>query len=132
MAIYVHRRFDKSFKNSGLTDADLCAVAAQVMRGEFEADLGGGVIKKRMALNAGKSGGVRTIVFFKKNNNLFFYDGWSKGGFNKKGAKEIEDDQLYTYKLLAKGYLKADSNAMDVLKQSGTFREVSCDEKTAG
>ncbi|PJZ03173.1 hypothetical protein PRCB_24245 [Pantoea rodasii] len=131
MAIYVHKRFDRNFKKASLHDDDLCHAAAEVERGEFEADLGGGVIKKRLALTAGKSGGVRSVIFFKRGNTLFFYDGWSKGGMNKKCAKEIEDDVLATYKILAKGYLQATAADLLQLKNRGTFREVNCDENYA-
>ena len=128
MAIYVHKRFDRSFKKTKLFDADLCNAAAEVKRGEFEADLGGGVIKKRIALKAGKSGGARSVIFFKRGNTLFFYDGWSKGELNKKNAREIEDDALTAYKILAKGYLQASETDLLQLKIRGTFREVNCDE----
>lgn len=131
MAIYIHKRFDRRFKKIDLSDAELCIAAWEVMRGEFEADLGGGVLKKRVAISAGKSGGARSVVFFKRHNNLFFYDGWCKGCLNKKSVKEIEDDQLIIYRHLAKGYLQADAQAISLLKQSGTFREVDCREKPA-
>ena len=128
MAIYVHKRFDRNFKKASLHDADLCHAAAEVKRGEFEADLGGGVIKKRISLSAGKSGGARSVIFFKRGNTLFFYDGWTKGELHKKNAKEIEDDVLATYKILAKGYLQASAADLLQLKSRGTFREVNCDE----
>lgn len=127
LAIYLHKRLDKIFREEGIADTDLCKAAADVMRGEFEADLGGGVIKKRVARNQGKSGGARTIIFFKTDKNLFFYDGWAKDG-TRKSAKEIEDDELLAYKKLAKGYLKAGEEAMKQLTKSGTFREVNCRE----
>ncbi|WP_425032107.1 type II toxin-antitoxin system RelE/ParE family toxin [Pantoea agglomerans] len=127
LAIYIHKRVDKEFSKLGITDADLCIAATEVMQGKFEADLGGGVIKKRVALQQGKSGGARSIVFFKQNKNLFFYDGWGKDG-SKKSAKEIEDDELLVYKKLARSYLVLDEKAMSALKTSGTFREVNCNE----
>lgn len=127
LAIYIHKRVDKEFSKLGITDADLCIAATEVMQGKFEADLGGGVIKKRVALQQGKSGGARSIVFFKQNKNLFFYDGWVKNG-SKKSAKEIEDDELLVYKKLARSYLALDEKAMSALKTSGTFREVNCNE----
>lgn len=127
LAIYIHKRLDKLFRKEGITEADLCQAGAEVKRGEFEADLGGGVKKKRISLNAGKSNGARSVVFFKDGSNVFFYDGWPKDG-TKKGAKEIEDDQLTDYKILAKGYLKANEEQLKKLTASGTFREVQCEE----
>jgi hypothetical protein len=44
-----------------------------VNRREYEADLGGGVFKKRLARSgAGKSGGYRAILFFRQGERLFF------------------------------------------------------------
>lgn len=131
MAIYVHKRFDRSFKKTGLYDDDLCHAEAEVKRGEFEADLGGGVIKKRIALTAGKRGGARSVIFFKRGNTLFFDDGWSKCEMSSKSAKEFQDDVLATYKILAKGYLQASAADLLKLQMSGTFREVNCDENDA-
>lgn len=54
MAIFTTRLFDKKLKSEQLTDDNLCDIAREVMDGRFEADLGGGVIKKRIALSAGK------------------------------------------------------------------------------
>lgn len=127
MAIYIHKRLDKAFIKFGIGDIELCSAAAEIMRGEYEADLGGGVKKKRIRVNAGKSGGARSIVFFKKESNLFFYDGWLKDG-SKKGTKEIEEDELAVYRKLAGAYLKADRKVIDKLKASGTFREVNDSE----
>ncbi len=86
------------------------------------------MIKKRIALSKGKSGGARSVIFFKRGNALFFYDGWTKGELHKKNAKEIEDDVLATYKILAKGYLQASAADLLQLKNRGTFSEVNCDE----
>ncbi|WP_400168500.1 type II toxin-antitoxin system RelE/ParE family toxin [Escherichia coli] len=81
------------------------AAAEEVMEGIWEADLGRGVIKKRLPLQQGKSGGARTIIFFKSANHVFFYDGWSKSGLSSKGTKEIEDDELAAYKKMANAFL---------------------------
>jgi hypothetical protein len=97
------------------------------MNGVFEGDLGGGVIKKRLALNEGKSGGARSIIFFKQGSNLFYFDGWAKDG-TKKGAKEIEDDQLEGFREQAKIYLRSDATAIKKLVDAGIVREVTCNE----
>lgn len=69
--------------------------------------MGGGVIKKRLAVKGqGKSGGIRVILFFKVKNNLFFADGWTKNAVNAKGTKEIEDDECTLSNLITKGILE--------------------------
>jgi len=128
LTIYVHKRFDKSFKKMALSDQVLLEAAEQVIRDEFEANLGGGVIKKRISLQEGKRGGARTIIFFRFNHHLFFYDGWAKSRLSDKRAKEIEDDQLESYRRLAKALLKADQEQLNALCKSGFLREVKSNE----
>ncbi|MBN3063262.1 type II toxin-antitoxin system RelE/ParE family toxin [Pectobacterium aquaticum] len=53
MAVYTTKLFDKKLKSEILSDSYLCKIANDVMNGRFEGDLGGGVLKKRIALNAG-------------------------------------------------------------------------------
>lgn len=69
--LYVHKRFDRVFKKTRLTDSVLCYAAGDVFTGVFEADLGGGVIKKRLALHQGKRGGARTVIFFRQGTTWF-------------------------------------------------------------
>ncbi|WP_337958304.1 type II toxin-antitoxin system RelE/ParE family toxin [Providencia rettgeri] len=79
MAFYKVSSFKRSAKKIKITDQRLLETANEVLRGIYEADLGSGVIKKRMAINGkGKSGGIRVIIFFKINHHLFFVDGWEK------------------------------------------------------
>ena len=60
----------KARKNLVFHDKVLMAAAEEVMQGIWEADLGSGVIKKRLPLQQGKSGGARTIIFFKSANHV--------------------------------------------------------------
>ncbi|QTF07215.1 type II toxin-antitoxin system RelE/ParE family toxin [Brenneria izadpanahii] len=127
LAIYTTKLFDRKMKKEDVTDVDLCQAAADVMNGDFEADLGGGVLKKRLALQSGKSGGARSIIFFKKGSNVFFFDGWRKNQITRKGAKEIEEDVLKTYKDFAEVFLQYDAAMITRLKKVKQLREVNCD-----
>ncbi|MEY7730835.1 type II toxin-antitoxin system RelE/ParE family toxin [Morganella morganii] len=73
MKVYKTNIFSKkNIKNMGLSDSTLMKIALDVMSGVYEANLGGGVIKKRLALpGRGKRSGARTIIFFKAGQNLF-------------------------------------------------------------
>lgn len=46
LAIYTTKLFDRKMKKEDVTDVDLCQAASEVMNSCFEADLGGGVLKK--------------------------------------------------------------------------------------
>lgn len=74
-----------------------------VMRssGLLDADLGGGVIKQRVARpGQGRSRGYRTIIAFRsKQRSVFMY------GFAKSGKANLNDEELAVYRTLAKLYL---------------------------
>ncbi|TVQ37471.1 MAG: type II toxin-antitoxin system RelE/ParE family toxin, partial [Wenzhouxiangella sp.] len=56
--VFKTRTFARSTKKAGLTDATLWAAVEEMSRGLVDADLGGGVLKKRVALpGQGKRGG---------------------------------------------------------------------------
>ena len=62
-----------------LTDEQLCMAAQEIVQGQFEADLGGGVCKKRIAVTGqGKRGSTRTLVAKNSPHGIFFMAGRSK------------------------------------------------------
>ncbi len=66
-------------RKTELSDPVLCAAVEEMERGLIDADLGGGVVKKRVALpGRGKSGGARTLVATNKGNRWFFVFGFEK------------------------------------------------------
>lgn len=131
MAFYKISSFVRSTKKIPITDKQLLDAAHEVQQGQFEADLGGGVIKKRLAMKGqGKSGGVRVIIFFKINNHLFFADGWTKNTVNAKGTKEIEDDELEAYKKLAAEFLNFDEKTINNLISKGILEEITDEHQT--
>lgn len=128
MAIYKTKIFKSKLKKLELDEIDLLLAAKQVLSGCYEADLGGGVIKKRLAIRSiGKSGGMRTIIFYKQGSHLFFADGWSKSQLSSKGRKEIEDDTLESYKDIAQILLNADSAKIETMIKTGYLDEVKND-----
>lgn len=57
---------------------------------QIDADLGGGVFKKRIALpNRGKSGSVRTLIATNKNDRWFFVLGFEKNQRDNINSKEL-------------------------------------------
>jgi len=78
-------------RKTGLFDETLCAAVSEMYDGLIDADLGGGVVKKRVALpGRGKSGGVRTIVATNKDNRWFFVFGFQKNERTNISKKELE------------------------------------------
>ena len=70
------RRFAES---EGISTAALKDIVTQIEAGYVDANLGGYVYKQRMARKGeGKSGGYRVLVFFKKDDRIFFVYAFSK------------------------------------------------------
>ncbi len=68
MTIYKTRWFDRWARKQELEDQSLCA-AVDEMKGLYEADLGGGLLKKRIArAGQGKRGGFRTLIATNHND----------------------------------------------------------------
>ncbi|HEJ9487444.1 TPA: type II toxin-antitoxin system RelE/ParE family toxin [Proteus mirabilis] len=126
MVIYKTKMFKNNFKKIPINDADLIDIANEVYAGHFEADLGGGIIKKRICIQ-GKSSEIRTIIFYKQGSNLFFADGWKKSHLSSKKSKEITDDELESYKDLAKDLFSATKNKIDKMIALGLLTEVKHD-----
>lgn len=89
-------------RKTGLTDAALCAAVTEMARGLIDAELGGGVVKKRIALaGRGKRGSTRTIVATNKGNRWFFVYGYEK---NQRAT--ITDSELEALRKLAFDLMK--------------------------
>ena len=79
MAIYKTRWFDRWARKQGLDAAVLKQAVQEMTVGLYEADLGGGLLKKRIARSGqGKSGGFRTLVATNKGNRWVFVFGFPK------------------------------------------------------
>lgn len=72
-SVFKTKTFARWAKNV-LTDEQLCAAAKEIMQGLYEADLGPGLFKKRIAVTGqGKRGSTRTLVAkraFKESSSL--------------------------------------------------------------
>ena len=77
--------------------------AKEIAAENYEANYGGGVIKKRIANKGrGKSGSVRTIVAFKRGKNCFFVYGFEKSekstiSPNEEKAMKVVATSLFAY-----------------------------------
>jgi hypothetical protein len=120
MRIFKTRTFDRSMKRSGVTDRALWAAVLEMAGGLIDADLGGHVVKKRVALpGQGKRGGARTIVATKLAERWFFLY-----GFRKNERANIDKDELRALQEVAKDLLRLDDRQLDIALQTGEIVEV--------
>ncbi len=123
--IFKNKWFSRFARREKIEDAVLCEAVSNAEKGVIDADLGGGVIKQRIArLNEGKSGGYRSIVLFRTGENAFFVF-----GFAKSERDNIKEDELKGFKALADEMFGYDNTAIDKALKSGAILEVKCDEK---
>lgn len=107
-------------RKAGLTDQLLCAAVAEMVAGLIDADLGGNVVKKRVALpGRGKSGGTRTLVATNRGSRWFFVFGFEKNERDNISAAELEALQK-----LAHDYLSRTSQQLDVAVADGAITEI--------
>ncbi len=85
--------FSKAARKARIADTELCEAIRQVMQGQAD-DLGGGVFKKRLNNNMHRS------IILAKGGRYWVYEYL----FAKKDRENIEDDELLSFRALAKGY----------------------------
>ena len=62
-----------------MTTSSLCTAVQEMTEGLFDADLGGGLMKKRVGRpSQGKSGGFRTLLATNQGNRWIFMYGFTK------------------------------------------------------
>jgi hypothetical protein len=102
--VFRTRTFTRWMKKAGLTDDALCDAVSEMAQGLVDADLGGHVVKKRVALpGQGKRSGARTIVATKMAEHWFFLY-----GFGKNERANIDKDELKVLQEVAKELLGFD------------------------
>ena len=107
-------------RKSGLTDKALSDAVDEMARGLVDADLGGHVVKKRVALpGKGKSGGARTIVATKLADRWFFLF-----GFSKNERANIDKDELKALQEVAQELLGFDDQQLEAALAAGELVEV--------
>ena len=123
MRIFKTKWFVRFARKQGIGDADLRAAVDRAVAGMIDADLGGGVIKQRIARpGEGKSGGFRSMVLFRAGEKaLFVY------GFPKSARGNVRQDELQGFRQLADAMLNYDDATLAKALENGALQEVSTD-----
>ncbi len=120
MHIYKNKWFARFADKEGINDQKLCEAVRAVEQGMIDADLGGGVIKQRVArTGGGKSGGYRTIILYRKADIAFFVY-----GFSKSGRENVTRQELQGFKKLAGEMLKMTEMDIESLIKAGHLERV--------
>jgi len=112
--------FCKMGKKQNIPDNELSSALNEVKNGNYEANLGGHIIKKRIRFQGkGKSGSGRTIICYKHADKAFFIHGFAKNEKSNLSSKE-----LHAFKELAKVLLSLTNEKLDTAIKKGNFIEV--------
>ena len=124
MRIFKVKWFAKFARRERIPDSSLVDAIDAARQGLVDADLGGHLIKQRVARTGqGKSGGYRTIIAFKTADRaIFMY------AFAKSDRANLTNDELDHYKTAAKHLLALSSADLDRLAAERTLIEVDLDE----
>ena len=115
------RTFQRWQKKSHVSDAALLAALAEMQAGLIDADLGGGVVKKRIASNgSGKSAGFRTLVATNKGTHWFF-----TYGFDKNQRSNITPTELEALQSVAGDLLTMKNSEIQAAIADGTLLEIA-------
>lgn len=121
MRIFKTKAFNKWAIKEGLNDVALWAAVVEIERGLVDADLGGHVLKKRIAIGSrGKSGGSRTLLVYRVEDKAFFVY-----GFTKSSRANISGDELKALKVLAKELLSYSDQTLATLIKKQVLTEVA-------
>lgn len=122
--VFKTKTFDRWAKKV-IADALLCKAALEIEQGIFEADLGHGVCKKRIALaGQGKSGGTRTLVAKQHASAIIFLVGREKS----EPGTDFSDVVVEAAKTIASGLNKQPIERLGELAVEGKLKEI-CNAK---
>jgi len=99
--IYKTKTFARFARRQSIKDLSLIEAIERARAGLIDADLGGGMIKQRIArAGRGRSGGHRTLIAYQAGNLAIFLF-----GFSKSETENITDDELEDLQLIATQWL---------------------------
>jgi hypothetical protein len=123
--IYKLRGFARFQRKERISDASLRKAIGGVEAGLIDADLGGGLVKQRLARTGqGKSGGYRTVIAIKRGDRAVFLYGFAK---NERG--NIDADELEEFRQLARGFLDLTTEQIAALIADNELMEVTDDNE---
>jgi hypothetical protein len=109
LRIFATKWFARFARKEKIDDEQLHEAIARAERGNIDAELGGNLIKQRVARRGrGRSGGYRTVIAYHANSrSIFLY------GFAKNERENVETPDLENLKKLAKRLLALSSAEID-------------------
>ena len=125
MRVFKTRYFARFARQESILDETLARAIRDAESGLIAAELGGGLIKLRVARpGRGKSGGYRTLIAYSRGRRAVFLL-----GFAKNERENIDPKQLADLKAAATDILSQSDHALDVQIEEGRLQEVDYDHE---
>lgn len=119
MRIFKTRTLARFVRQNRIPDSSLISAVERAQRGLIDADLGGRIIKQRVARpGEGKRGGFRLLIGFGSHRSIFLF------GFAKNERESIDDAELTTLRQIAGSFLNASNEKIEQALKDGTLTEV--------
>lgn len=123
MRIFKNAWFERFARKQKIQDAALREAIDRAEQGLIDADLGGGIIKQRVARpGQGRSGGYRTLILYRREHRAFFVY-----GFAKSRQSNINAEEEAAFKKAAAHVLELTDEQLAALIRNGQFLEVDHD-----
>ncbi len=120
MPIYQLKPFARFARSEAISDESLSEAVERAGRGLVDADLGGGLIKQRVARKGqGRSGGYRVMIAFRAGDFAVFLF-----GFAKSAQDNLDDRQVSVLRGFAASWLSADAATIKKAVEQGELLEV--------
>ena len=121
MRIFKNAWFTRFARKEKIALQSLLEAVERAEMGLIDAHLGGGVIKQRIARpGQGKSGGYRSVVFYRMGERAFFVF-----GFSKNAQDNISHEEATQFKNAAKVILALSDDQIRLLIENGKLEEVT-------
>jgi hypothetical protein len=106
-------------RQHGINDHDLVDAVERAVRGLIDADLGGQIIKQRVARpGQGKRGGFRMIIGIRSDRAIFLF------AFAKNERENIEKAEMMTLREIVASFLNAAEEKIAQALKDGSLIEV--------
>lgn len=122
MRVFKTKEFARFARHEEIDDARLCEAVERASLGLIDADLGGGLIKQRVARRGqGRRGGFRTLMAFSSKLRTIFVYGFAKSERDNVGPEELE-----FWRRVASAFLALNEAELAALADAKEVTEVIC------
>ena len=125
MRVYEVKVFARFQRRERIGDKTLAKAVRSAEQGLFDADLGGGLIKQRVARpGQGKSGGYRTVIAYRRGDRAVFLF-----GFAKSAKADLTPNELSDLAKIGARWFRADVDTIDEALADDRLMEVDYGEE---